>query len=257
MLRVSAKDYIELGEQISAGRITFELDDCVEKDEHGTVKLTKIGVDTLRGDLAELLKVCDHLTLPISKSLISNRMSDPPRTEREFALLVEAVLEELKNLLFLFVPQHRAKYYELILPSIVTVAFPVAAQEIAAAGNCVAAAVYTASVFHSMRAVEIGIQAMARALNVTFPYPLELAEWGKIVGEIEPKINDLKAGPRSTQRDEDLKFYSEAASQFRHFNNGWRIRAAHARAMYEEHQAIAVFDHTISFFQTLAIRLKE
>lgn len=108
-----------------------------------------------------------------------------------------------------------------------------------------------------MRAVELGIRAVATALGVTFTYPIELAEWGKITREIEPRINKLKEGPRSAQKDTELAFYSDALSQFRHFNNGWRIRVSHARESYDESEARKIIDHVRDFFETLAAHLRE
>jgi hypothetical protein len=73
------------------------------------------------------------------------------------------------------------------LPSIITTNFCSAAAELVAAGNSFASELYTACVFHSMRAAEIGVRAFATALGVTFKFDIEYAEWGKIVGEINPK----------------------------------------------------------------------
>jgi len=255
MLRVYADKYIILGRQLVDGEQTLqaaELRSLLVTEKESEAALTRMGFH-----LSAMATLCEELDLATSRTLIEKRLTDPPQSKREFELLVDAIFAELEGKLFLFVPPHRAKYYGLVLQSTVSTAFPRASQEMVEAGNGIATEMFTASVFHSMRAVEIGLQAMAKELGVVFSYPLELAEWGKIVGELEPKINDLKAGPRSTQKDEDLRFYSEAASQFRHFNNGWRIRASHARASFDESQAIRVFDHTLSFFQTLSERLKE
>jgi len=249
MLEVHAKAYITLGRQIADAELLY------------SAQAAGLNVDlpstNINFHLSAMLEICEQLGLATSRVLLKRRQSDPPQTGREFALLVDAIWAELEGKLFLFVPPHRAKYYKLILPSIITTKFPAASRELVLAGNGIAAEMYTASVFHSMRAVEIGLQAMARALGVAFSYPIELAEWGKIIGEIEPKIAEIQIQPRSTERDENLKFYSEAASQFRHFNNGWRVRTAHPRETYEESQAIEVFDHALSFFQTLSSRLKE
>ena len=67
----------------------------------------------------------------------------------------------------------------------------------------------------------------------------------------------MKGLPRGTYKDEELKFYSQAAVQFRYFKDAWRVRVAHARETYEESPAIQVFTHTLEFFDTLATRLKE
>jgi hypothetical protein len=109
-----------------------------------------------------------------------------------------------------------------------------------------------------MRAAEIGVRSLGVALNVSFPdKPLELAEWANILDQADSKIVAMKLLSRGANKDEELKFYSQAALQFRYFKDGWRIRVAHARETYEERQAIRIFDHTLEFFEILATRLRE
>jgi hypothetical protein len=156
------------------------------------------------------------------------------------------------------VPRHRAKYYELILQSTVTAAFPAASKEIVAAGNSLAVGLYTACVIHSMRAAEIGMRVLGGTLGVSFPdKPLELAEWQNILDQADSTIVKMKEMPRGTQKDDVLTFNSQAAVQFRYFKDAWRVRVAHARETYEEAPALRVFNHTLEFFETLATRLKE
>lgn len=45
--------------------------------------------------------------------------------------------------------------------------------------------------------------------------------------------------------------------QFRYFKDGWRVRAAHARATYEEPEALTVIEHAASLIGDLSKRLKE
>jgi hypothetical protein len=119
---------------------------------------------------------------------------------------------------------------------------------------------YTASVFHAMRAAEIGVRSLGAALKITIKSgkPIELAEWREILDGVAVAVRDIESLPNSTPtKDADLLFYSEAAAQFRFFKNGWRVRVAHARATYTEPQAKEALDHVRSFFETLATRLTE
>jgi hypothetical protein len=213
----------------------------------------------LRDDLSALLEECKKLSLKTSSSLLLRRIEKLPESRSEFELLLETVEEELKGRLFLFVPPHLAGYYERdnIVSEQVKAAFLSAFAELRSAGTAFSAGLNTASVFHSMRAAEIGVRALATALKVTFSFPIELAEWGRIVSEIEPKIKIIEQQPRSTERDQDLEFYGSAAAQLRYFNDGWRIRVAHARAIYDELQARIALQHAGDFFETIAIRLRE
>jgi hypothetical protein len=256
MLRIYAQDYIELGARTEAARIVF-----IVNENQGGVPQQEFSEEAktgLKGDLEAMLRHCKQLDLPISVELISRRIDDLPGTRREFEVLLETLNTEIKSKLFLFVPQHRAKYYELVLQSTITNAFPTASKEIVAAGNCLAAGFYTAAVFHSMRAAEIGMRVLGHELGVSFPdKPLELAEWQNILDQADSKIVAMKSLPRGTHKDEELKFYSQAAVQFRYFKDAWRVHVAHARETYEESLALKVFNHTVEFFDTLATRLKE
>jgi HEPN domain-containing protein len=239
MLRVYAHEYIALGERIHDFRaIDWDREDGLADDEKEDLKL----------QLRELLMISKNLRLPVSADLIKERLSDLPNTMREFDVIVDVLRSELRTKLFLFVPQHRAKYYNVILPSIVTVAFPSASEEIVSASNSLAAGLYTASVFHAMRAAEIGLRSLAAELGVSFPFDITLANWQNMIEQIESKIGDMKKRPKGIDKEEDLQFYSESATQFRYFKDAWRVRVAHARAIYEEHQAISVVDHVMSFF---------
>lgn len=257
MLKVNAASYIDLGRWIADTRVTYDLDEYFEAAEFGGKQLNATGIATLQKDMQGLLDACAPLGLNLSTRLIRNRMDDPPQTAREYDLLVETLMAEMESEHFFYVEGGRHKYFDITLSEELTYAFPNAARELRNAGKCITFGMFTASVFHATRAVEIGVKAAGTALGVQFGYPIELAEWGKVVGEIEDKINELKAGPRSTQKDADLGFYSEAAAQFRHFNNAWRIRVSHARGIYDEQQARDVLEHSVSFFETLSTRLKE
>jgi hypothetical protein len=111
-----------------------------------------------------------------------------------------------------------------------------------------------------MRAAEIGLRALGIRYAVTIKSgkDIELAEWRDILDGLNSAVQRIENLPNSTpDKDQDLQFCSEAAAQFRFFKNGWRVRAAHARASYNEPQAKEAIDHVRAFFETLAMRLKK
>ena len=109
-----------------------------------------------------------------------------------------------------------------------------------------------------MRAAEIGLRVLANDLNVSFSdRPLELAQWQPIIDQMDAKIRGMGQKPAGLAKEADLKFYSEAASQFRYFKDGWRVRAAHARETFTEAAAKRVLDHVCDFFSSLSDRLSE
>jgi hypothetical protein len=190
--------------------------------------------------------------------LVQPASGDLPQTRREFELLLRAVTAEIKKTTFRFVPEHLAKYRDLILQSTITTAFPLASKELVEAGSCLAASLYTASVFHAMRGAEIGLRVLGNELNVSFPdKPIELAELQNILDSCDSKIVAMKNLPRGAAKAKSLTFYSQAAVQFRYFKDAYRVRAAHAHEIFNERKAIQIFDHTLDFFDVISGRLKE
>ena len=256
MVTVSAIKYLELGHLLEGMRVSLYFSDLA-KDDIPPESNERREMEC-RVALKALIKCCEELDLSAAQELASNAYDDLPRTRREFDQFLRFVMADVKKTTFLYIPLHLAKYYELIIQSFITTAFPLASKELVWAGNALACGLYTASVFHSMRAAEIGVRVLGTELGVQFPdKPIELAEWQNILDQCDSKIVKMKEMSRGIEKDDKLGFYSQAAVQFRYFKDAWRVRVAHARENYEEVPATRVFSHTLEFFETLANRLKE
>ena len=252
MLQVYANQYLLLGQYMAYIYAIFRQKGSVDPD-------------SLREILKNAKKHCEDIGLTISIATLSRAINDLPQNEREWNVIVDMIQDEIKSHLFLFVPPHRAIYYKRFEEIIndddqvsqFAQSFPDAAIEVFHAGNCFATGEYTACVFHSMRAVELGLRAMAIALNVTLSHPIELAEWQALISNIETKIKEMQQLSKSTNKDENITFYSDAASQFRYFRDAYRHHVAHARKNYEEDQAKSIMDRTEEFLKSLATKLSE
>jgi hypothetical protein len=165
--------------------------------------------------------------------------------------------------MFLYVPSEDAKWYEKddVLSSPAKTAFPNAAKELREAGNCLAFNVWDSAVFHSMRAVEHGLRAVAKVLNVKFPFPIELADWQNVIDQIESAIRAIQAksvpAVDKAKKDAEVQFYSEAASHFMYFKDAWRKHVAHTRTGYKEPQATKVVEHVAYFIERISERVAE
>lgn len=132
-------------------------------------------------------------------------------------------------------------------------AFPSAQDDIQNAGRCLAFDRWTASVFHSMRVLEIGLTALAKELGVSY----DRVNWDNIINNIEAKIRKISKTTSGDEWKTKEKFYSEAALQFRYFKNAWRNHVMHVRDTYDEERAETIFEHTKQFMAHLATKLKE
>ena len=210
MLKENAEAFMALGEEMLDARLIYDMDEFTTKDSlTGHQKLTEEGKESLIPELQKLLALCKRLNLSTSSRLIGRRLGyqdSLPNSLGEFDLLMEVVRDELRSQLFLFVPQHVAEFYssDTIVSEKAAESFPSAAQEIRNAGTCLAVGQYTASVFHSMRAAEIGVRSLALAMKVELKKPIEQAEWMDILNGLTGRIRDIENMPRGTPgRDED------------------------------------------------------
>jgi len=162
---------------------------------------------------------------------------------------------ELAAQLFLLVRSERREFYEQVpeglFGSLVASVFGDANKDISAAGRCYAVEEWTACVFHCMRVLEYGLRMMAVRFNV----PFHTDSWHTVLQGIEKEITSLRNKTGLTDRDRlEITYYSEAATQFRHFKDAWRNHVSHARVSYDENEARTVLVHVREFMQHLATR---
>lgn len=244
-------------QDVTYGAIEAENEVHREFGEAPTAKLNDDELKELSARVERMAAFTEQINLHTSHTLLKARRAEPPKSQGEWRILIEAIYAEMKGQLVLYVPPERARFFKLACKPETAAAFPVAAKEIQLAGRSLAAGLFTASVFHSMRAGEIGVRALSKSLNVQFTVPAELIDWHNHQLQIQGALKKIKDQQKSLQRDADMEFYSKAAAQLQYFNDGWRIRVAHARASYDEGEALSVLNHVVALVDFLAIQLKE
>ncbi len=166
----------------------------------------------------------------------------------------DLLVSELNDCNLFLMPKGRASYYrsERFFGDAVFDAFPSARPDVAEAGSCYATGCHTASVFHCMRALEHGLRAFALEVGRTY----DREQWANIIDQIEVEIAKVRkngiAGMSKAKKDDNLRFWSEAAKEFSYFKDGWRNHVVHARASYDENSALSLLHHTRNFMTTLS-----
>jgi hypothetical protein len=175
--------------------------------------------------------------------------------------LRKLIEKEMKGKLFLYIPPERAKFWPKVndpnpFGKEVADKFPSASFDIGNGGVCLATTMFTASVFHMMRVMEIGLASLGKVFGVSLAY----TNWEPALREIESKIANMRNDPawRSLpDMKEQQEYYSQASSYFRTVKDAWRNYTMHARAKYTEDEAEQIFNGVKAFMQTLAERLSE
>jgi hypothetical protein len=130
-------------------------------------------------------------------------------------------------------------------------AFPSTLVDVEEAGRCFALGRYTASVFHSMRILEIGLAALGQEFGVA----TDRTNWGEIIRNIQNAIEGKSIAQGAGWADQ--QFYSEATQDFRFFKDAWRNHVMHVRLPVDEEKA-KVIGHSVRHFMShLATKLSE
>ena len=218
--------------------------------------------------ISNVEEICENLQFDIEDCVerIRGKLSGKESYERPMAFywmeLYNRILNEAKKHRFAHIPSDKVRYFdaESLFGYDVEYQFPSASIEIESAAKCYAFGEYTASVFHSMRCVEIGARSLIFALDARkhLKRPIQLCDWGDLVGAIQEGLKVLRVGSRTTlAKKEKYEFYNDAAARFMNFKDAWRNNVAHTRTIYIEGQARDIFENTRQFMQHLAERVKE
>ncbi len=196
-----------------------------------------------------------------------SRASDFPVTARVLVHHLKAMVElaesELKKRKVLALPVNIAKFYDQERPmgEAIYRAFKSARFDITQAGNCLACGNNFASAFHLMRAVEVGLWALAadRQIPLAGEGRIEFSNWGRIIGQLEKVAGEVQGWRSSPEKEQAHEFYNKALAEIRTFNDGWRRHLAHVRPSpgMDESEAVALWGHVSRFLGTLASRLSE
>ena len=181
---------------------------------------------------------------------------------QELGILLEAlhqdILADLLKPAFLLIPEHKVELFDQTVPPFgenVVHVFPNAVDDIAAASRCLALDEWTACVFHAMRVLEHALRRFAAELNIPMSIAYE-ENWHNIIDMIEKECRVAQNAQRSPTKAETLKFYSDAAVNFRYFKDAWRNHVSHSKESYAELQSNTIYDHGREFVQVLAVNLE-
>lgn len=197
------------------------------------------------------------------------RACHPSAMEAEVRNALDVLYADMWNWRFLSVRKEMVPLIDCHHPfgESVTRRFPLAANDLREAGNCLAADCNTAAVFHLMRGVEFALRAFCVKLGFTqvkaqhkasgkHKYvPVEYSTWEKVLDQLQPVVDLKVEAIRSRiKKQEAQEFYYSALQEFRAFKDAWRNHVMHTRRVYSAKDAGAIRDHVERFMVTLASR---
>ncbi len=185
-----------------------------------------------------------------STDMASASLLNPIQVSQSLTSLQSVISNEMRTHLFLRIFPSRQEFYEQaeLFGAEVDANFASAKEDIKESGCCYATDRTTACVMHLMRVLEVGLNTLAKELNVDFGQ----RNWENVINDCDAaikKINGPAWGPDWKQK---LQFYSGAAKDFRYFKEAWRNHAMHYRERYDANEAKTILEHVKAFMMQLA-----
>ena len=213
--------------------------------------------DALAEDLRKMeldasLISLERVKIVYRRSLAQDQGVNPIPLLDEF---IGRVIDELQDRLFLSFEPSKAHFYSdaALFGNEVENAFPSASPEIIEAGKCFALDRWSATVFHLMRTLEVGIRCLAAVFHVD----AFNNNWQNVLEQIQKNVNAMNSVSHGADWKADRQFYSEAVSHFLILKNAWRNYTMHLHERYDEERATIIFDSVRAFMRQLAKKLKE
>lgn len=223
--------------------------------------------------LRNIERLCRHLRLSLSETyvarLIANIEQTPTLTERldsqtihprqlaEWVTILRERIDDELRTVELFVVEFEKRAYltdPYLFGPEVSSKFTPAIKDIEEAGQCFAFDRYTASVFHLMRIVEVGLRALGASLNDAELDPRKNPSWDRILGRCDREL----AKPydqRSPEWKSDQQFYANATANLRAVKDAWRNPTLHVERSYDEREASEIWNAVRAFMRHLATKL--
>lgn len=254
MLRFYAASFVRANDLVSVSLANFARGQIDQQEWR----------DHLVEGLNDLHDACVEAKMPAHVIDVSSRLRNQANSTQEHSLITSvlelqrAITLELTSRYFVQIHKQRRSFYEQDSPPFgdaVARQFSEATRDISDAARCLALEQWTATVFHLMRVLEIGLRRFSDMINVPFKGDIELENWKNIIDQLEKHIKSLEQTlPKGPEKDNDLRFYASAASQFWHFKNAWRNHVSHSRATYDERDAVMIWNSVREFMTAIATR---
>lgn len=222
----------------------------------------KVATSELQHPLHNLYGVCQGLPLPPSfmggfRRLRERIPTSGPEIAVQVGDLEQQLLEELDAHKFFAVYPDRTQFYGTQAQWFslkIKQKFPEAARDMRDACQCYALDQWTASVYHSVRVLEMGLRAVAKHLGVTLPKDLDLNGWKSIEDAIRNKTAELQKQAKTQAESEYLVFLSKCSLDLGDFRNAWRNVVCHGRGHYDQQGALDILTRVRNFMDGVAAR---
>jgi hypothetical protein len=247
MERFSADEFIKIANQLNIMKRAAE-NLPVDNREPINSSLRKTYLDALKNIVTNCEKIGLRTTVKAANYAYW-RIENPDTDFRDVASVADQVLNnirwEMHDILFFHVPSERTSYYDKkeLFGKYVIEKFPAIQFDMVEAGNCYAMGRGTASVFHLMRIMEVGVQEFGKKLGVTL---VNQKVWQIILDGINSAIKGLPP------KDVETIAMSQASANLYAVKLAWRNEVMHPKDTYTLEESENILRQVKIFMEQLA-----
>jgi hypothetical protein len=260
MLRFYAERFLNIHDRLDAFIRAFPKDALSDSPISGDLVAIGAQILNLKENLAYIRQNCEDMGLESAidqLDYINNLFKGTPGTKEEMRTALEGlqrcICQGLSKHIFIQIPRDKARYYEqqALLGESVSRKFKTVREELQEAGSCYATGRYTATVFHLMRVMEVGVQRLGKKLGVANPRE---QEWQKILNDLNGILKQMRNPPAKMTAKQKAKIeqYSQAVALLANVKDAWRNRVVHTKASYDDREAERVLKAVEAYMQYLA-----
>jgi hypothetical protein len=160
----------------------------------------------------------------------------------------------LDDIMLFAIPDQQAGLFkdatELMSSGDIVINFPTATFEIEESAKCLGLSRPTASAFHSMRTIEIGVRALAKRLGIPDPVSSTDRSWGVVLGQVRDALDATFPKKKRLPNTEGAKLEAIYVT-LDAIKNPWRNATMHVETVYTEADAGFILQCTATFMRKL------
>ncbi len=234
-----------------------------ERIKDGTIETAKFDLDMdFWKDLQKSMRAFDALPIGGARKRLARiiKMFEPSGTadlkqvERAWAEFNQTLRDELDDVILLALAseEDRGLYRpkQPLFGDDVFDRFPVAIDDIAEAGKCLALERGTAAVFHLMRVMEAGLKALGAELGIVYA-----PSWESYIRQLNSLLDSSNYDKLTPEQKSKRPFYQDVLGDLTSIKGAWRNPTMHIVRSYDAKQARTVFEAVKALMQHLAKEL--
>lgn len=212
--------------------------------------------EVLAAYLETVMESCDGADLPVSRSMVEKLLNtirsedfNIAAVESQYEQIQAAMRNELSLRLCLLVDPSKVRYYQEPLEGWreIVERFSDCTRDAEEASKCRALNRHTACVFHCMRVAEVGLQALASALDI----PYEYKNWEPVLKKLQYIAETDYEKLEARWKGHREKFLA-ARERLTAIKDALRNPTMHVRGFFDEEMAEQVYGSVRGFMKNLA-----